>query len=379
MSFFLTEDQLAFQAAARDLAQSLIAPRAALIDQQAAVPQDIYDTLAANGYFGMMVPEEFGGAGMDVVSYTLAGEELAKASASVHVGLAVHNSLACGSVMHFGTPAQKQEWLGKLASGKCFGAYALTEPDAGSDAGSLSTHAVLDGNTFVLNGSKCFVTNGGLADVFVTFVSTNPAAKNKGVSCVLVPKDAPGLEISSKEHKMGIRGSDTRQLFFTDCRVPAENLLGEMNHGFRIALALLESGRIGIAAQSVGIARAALEVSVAYAKERRQFGQMLANFQAIQFKLATMATRIEAARLLTLQAASLKQQGKSAVRESSMAKLFASEMVNFVTYEAVQIHGGYGYLEEQAVNRFYRDARVTTIYEGTSEVQQMVIAKDLLK
>jgi len=377
MDFTLTDEQQAIRAAARKFAQAELAPRAAEFDEQESVPPSLYERLAEQGYFGMLVPEEYGGAAMDLMSYTLVLQEFARASASVMVGLAVHNTLACGALLAFGSREQKEKYLPRLVAGE-FGAYSLTEPGSGSDAGSLRCRAVLEGDHYVVDGNKCFVTNAGLAKLVVLFVSTKPEAKNKGISCLLVELPSAGATVGAKEKKMGIRGSDTRELTFADCAVPAANLLGKSEQGFAIALSLLEGGRIGIAAQSIGIAEAAFAEAVRYAQERKQFGQSIASFQAIQFKLAAMATRIEAARLLMYAAVVKKAAGGRVAQEASMAKWFASQTANFVASEAVQIFGGYGYIRDSAVERYFRDARITEIYEGTSEVQQMVIAREIL-
>jgi alkylation response protein AidB-like acyl-CoA dehydrogenase len=306
-------------------------------------------------------------------------EEFSKACAALMISLSVHNSLVSDSIFKYGTEEQKKKYLPKLTRGEIIGAYSLTEPQAGTDAGSLKTTALSKGEHYLVNGTKTFVTNGGIADLFVLFVLTNPEAKSKGISCLLVEKGLKGFNIGAKEKKMGIRGSDTREISFEDCLVPKVNLIGEENKGFRIALELLDSGRIGVGAQSVGIAQSALDEALKYSKERVQFGQPICNFQAIQFKLANMATQIEAARLLVYRAAWLRQNKIRCSKEASMAKLFASEIANYVVNEAVQIHGGYGYMKEYAVERYFRDARVTEIYEGTSEAQRMVISRDLLK
>ncbi|MDE2292652.1 MAG: acyl-CoA dehydrogenase family protein, partial [Elusimicrobia bacterium] len=302
----------------------------------------------------------------------------ARAAAAFQICLTVHNSLVCGAILKAGTDEQKKRWLPKLASGEWIGAYSLSEPGSGSDAGSLSTSAMADGAQYVLNGTKSWVSSAGFADLFVVFVSTDRTKGSRGVSCLVVEKGAPGLSLGKKEKKMGVRGSDTRELAFKDARVPQADRLGAEHEGFKVALAVLDSGRIGIAAQSVGVARAAFEEALAYAKERQQFGKPLSEFQATRFKLADMALAIDAARLLTWRAAAAFAKGR-ATTEASMAKLFASETANKVAYEAVQLHGGNGYIREYAVERYFRDARVSTIYEGTSEVQRLVIARELLR
>ncbi|MCJ7497953.1 MAG: acyl-CoA dehydrogenase [candidate division Zixibacteria bacterium] len=379
MDFEFNEDQKMIKEAAREFASEKLAPKAQEFDEKEELPKELYKELADLGYLGMLMPEEYGGSGLDFISYILTMEEFAKACAALMISLSVHNSLVCEAIYKFGTEEQKKKYLSKLTKGEFIGAYSLTEPHAGTDAGSLKTTALLKGDHYLVNGTKTFVTNGGIADIFVLFVLTNPEAKSKGISCLLVDKGLKGFNIGAKEKKMGIRGSDTREISFEDCLVPKVNLIGEENKGFRIALELLDSGRIGVGAQSVGIAQSALAEALKYSKERVQFGQPICNFQAIQFKLANMATQIEAARLLVYRAAWLKQNKMQCIREASMAKLFASEIANYVVNEAVQIHGGYGYMKEYAVERYFRDARVTEIYEGTSEAQRMVISRDLLK
>ena len=379
MDFEFNEDQKMIKEAAREFASEKLAPKAQEFDEKEELPKELYKELADLGYLGMLMPEEYGGSGLDFISYILTMEEFSKACAALMISLSVHNSLVCEAIYKFGTEEQKKKYLSKLTKGEFIGAYSLTEPQAGTDAGSLKTTALLKGDHYLVNGTKTFVTNGGIADLFVLFVLTNPEAKSKGISCLLVDKGLKGFNIGAKEKKMGIRGSDTREISFEDCLVPKVNLIGEENKGFRIALELLDSGRIGVGAQSVGIAQSALAEALKYSKERVQFGQPICNFQAIQFKLANMATQIEAARLLVYRAAWLKQNKMQCIREASMAKLFASEIANYVVNEAVQIHGGYGYMKEYAVERYFRDARVTEIYEGTSEAQRMVISRDLLK
>jgi alkylation response protein AidB-like acyl-CoA dehydrogenase len=379
MDFELTEEQRMVKEAAADFAKNSLLPKAQEFDEKEEIPQEIYKELAGLGYLGMLLPEEYGGSNLDFVSYICAMEEFAKACAALEIALSVHNSLVCDAILKFGTDEQKKKYLPSLARGEKIGAYSLTEPGSGTDAGSLRTSAVLQDDHYLVNGTKTFVTNGGIADLFVVFLSTKPELKSKGISCILVEKGTEGFSIGAKEKKMGIKGSDTRELSFADCKIPKENLLGEENKGFKVALSLLNSGRIGVGAQCVGIAQAAFEESLKYSKERVQFGQPICNFQAIGFKLADMATEIDAARLLVYRAAHLKSKGKKCNIEASMAKLFASEVANRVVNEAVQIHGGYGYMKEYPVERYFRDARVTEIYEGTSEAQRIVISRDLLK
>ncbi|MFH0930924.1 MAG: acyl-CoA dehydrogenase [Candidatus Zixiibacteriota bacterium] len=379
MDFELTEDQKMIKEAAREFASEKLAPKAQEFDEKEELPKELYKELADLGYLGMLMPEEYGGSGLDFISYILTMEEFSKDCAALTISLSVHNSLVCEAIYKFGTEEQKKKYLPKLTKGEFIGAYSLTEPQAGTDAGNIKTSALLKGDHYLVNGTKTFVTNGGIADLFVLFVLTNPEAKSKGISCLLLEKGLKGFNVGTKEKKMGIRGSDTREISFEDCLVPKGNLLGEENKGFHIALELLDSGRIGVGAQSVGIAQSALAEALKYSKERVQFGQPICNFQAIQFKLANMATQVEAARLLVYRAAWLKQNKIRCSMEASMAKLFASEIANYVVNEAVQIHGGYGYMKEYAVERYFRDARVTEIYEGTSEAQRMVISRDLLK
>jgi alkylation response protein AidB-like acyl-CoA dehydrogenase len=379
MNFELTEEQRMVKEAAADFAKNSLLPKAEEFDEKEEIPPQIYRELDGLGYMGMILPEEYGGSNLDFVSYICAMEEFAKACAALEIALSVHNSLVCDAILKFGTEEQKKKYLPSLARGESIGAYSLTEPGSGTDAGSLRTTAVLQGDHYLVNGTKTFVTNGGIADLFVVFVLTNPELKSKGISCILVDKDTQGFSIGTKEKKMGIKGSDTRELSFVDSKIPKGNLLGEENKGFRVALSLLNSGRIGVGAQCVGIAQAAFEEALRYSKERVQFGQPICNFQAIGFKLADMATQIDAARLLVYRAAYLKSKGAKCNIEASMAKLYASEVANRVANEAVQIHGGYGYMKEYPVERYFRDARVTEIYEGTSEAQRIVISRDLLK
>jgi alkylation response protein AidB-like acyl-CoA dehydrogenase len=379
MDFKLSEDDLMMQETAADLAAKRIKPNAEKWDEEEGLPQEILDEMAELGYFGMLLPEEYGGLELSTVSYNCAMEELAAASAGLMVMFSVHNSLCCEAISRFGSDDVKQKFLPDMAAGKSIGAYCLTEPDAGTDVASLKTSAVKKGDNYVINGTKAFVTNGGIAGTFIVFAVTDPEKGHEGISCFAIPKDTPGLTVGNKEKKMGIKTSDTREVSFADAEVPAANLIGEEGMGFKIAVIILNNGRIGIAFQSLGIAKAALEEAISYSKERKQFGQPIAEFQAIQFKLAHMATKIDAGRLLAYRAAALKDEGANVAMESSMAKLFCSQMCNYVVNEAVQIHGGYGYMKEYAVERYFRDARVTEIYEGTSEAQLMVISRQLLK
>jgi butyryl-CoA dehydrogenase len=379
MDFELNEDQRMIKEAAFDYAKNSLAPKAQEYDEKEEIPESVYRELAELGYFGILLPEEWGGSAFDTVSYACIIEEFSKACAALSVALSVHNSLVCEAILKYGSEAQKKKYLPLLAKGEIIGAYSLTEPSAGTDAGSLKTTAILKDGYYLMNGTKTFCSSAGFAQLFIVFALTKPELKSKGISAFLVKKGLDGFSVGAKEKKMGIRGSDTRELSFSDCKIPKDSLLGEENQGFKIALSLLDNGRIGIAAQSVGIAQAAFEEALRYSKERVHFGQPICNFQAIQFKLADMATQIEAARLLVYQAAWLKDKKLPHSKESSIAKLFASETANMVANEAVQIHGGYGYMKEYAVERYFRDARVTEIYEGTSEAQRMVISRHLLK
>lgn len=378
MNFFLNDDQQAIRDAIRELCDKEIAPKAAELDRTHEFPWANFRLLAQQGYLCMQIPEEYGGAGLDYVSYAIVTEELARACASTSVIFEVHNSLHSEAIFQFGTEEQRQKYLPRLASGEILGAYALTEPGAGSDAGSIKTRAVLDGDHYVLNGQKTFITSGGQADNYIVMASTDPSKGSRGISAFIIEKGTPGMSFGKPEEKMGIRASHTTDIFFNDCRVPRENLLGKEGEGFKIALASLDGGRIGIAAQAVGITQAALDLATQYAKTRVQFGQPIANFQAIQWKLADMATDLDAARLLLYRAAFLRSQGVRATKEISMAKMFASDMAMKHTVEAVQILGGYGFMTEYKVERLMRDAKITQIYEGTNEIQRMVIARQLL-
>jgi alkylation response protein AidB-like acyl-CoA dehydrogenase len=379
MDFNLTEDQIMFRDSAKEFAEKRLAPLAEEMDAKSEMPAELLKEAAELGYFGLLAPEEFGGLSVDALSYTLVIEEIAKACAGFAVPLSVHNSLVIKAIEMYGTDEQKQEYLPALASGEIIGAYSLSEPNSGTDAGSLTCQAIADGDDYVFNGTKSWVSTARHAGVFIVFVLTDPEKASKGISAILVPPGVDGMNLGAPEKKMGIKCSDTREISFMDARVPKKNLLGEENRGFKIALSLLDNGRIGIAAQALGIAQAAFDEALKYSKERKQFGQTLSSFQAIQFKLADMATQIDAARLLVYRAAVLKDAEGRHTREISMAKLYASEVANFVANQAVQIHGGYGYVKEYPVERYFRDARVTEIYEGTSEAQRIVISRDLLK
>ncbi|RZL03416.1 MAG: acyl-CoA dehydrogenase [Rubrivivax sp.] len=373
-----TDDQRAMQDAARSFAQKALAPHAGTWDQAALLPDTVVRQMGALGLLGLQVPSEWGGFKTDDLAYALCIEEVAAGCASSAVLMSVHNSVACMPILQFGTQDQKQRWLPRMATGEVIGAFCLTEPQAGSQADAVRTRAVRDGDDWVLNGAKQFVTNGARAGVAIVFAVTDPAAGKKGISAFLVPTDTPGFNVGPPEHKMGIRAADTCPILLNDCRVPAQGLLGQEGEGLKIALSNLEGGRIGIAAQAVGIARAALEAATRYASERVQFGQPIARHQAIGHTLADMQTRLSAARLLVHHAARLRSAGVPCISEASQAKLFASEAAEWICSKAIQVHGGYGYLRDYAVERHYRDARITQIYEGTSEIQKLVIARQLL-
>ena len=377
MDFQLSADQLAIQALARELADAEIAPNAADWDRDHRFPDELIPKLAELGLMGVCIPEEYGGAGADFLSYVLVLEELSRADAGVGVTVAVHTSATTLPLLAFGTDEQRERFVPPLARGEHLGAFALTEPGAGSDAGSLRTSAVPDGDGWLLNGSKQWITNGSRAGTFVLFARTDPAtAGARGVSCFVL--DAEHVRITREEEKLGLHSSTTSDLVLEDARVGPDRLLHEAGRGFRVAMATLDGGRIGIAAQAVGIAQAAYDVARAYAVDREQFGRRIGDFQAIQWKLADMATEIDAARLLTYRAAWLKQEGRPHAADGAKAKLFASEMARRQTAEAIQILGGYGYTREFPVERYYRDAKITEIYEGTSEIQRLVIARSIL-
>ncbi|MBP8828276.1 MAG: acyl-CoA dehydrogenase [Desulfobacter sp.] len=379
MLFKLTDEQVMIQNMVREFSRKVVAPTAAERDKTRAFPSDNFKQMGELGLMGMMVPEEFGGEAADAVSYVLALSEIAYSCASTSVVMSVQNSIVCESLNKFGTKKQKQEFLLPLASGEILGAFALTEPDAGSDPVSQTTTAVKDGDDYVINGTKRFITSGESSSVVLVTAKTDEAQAHRGISCFIVPKATPGLIVGHHEDKMGLRASDTTDLIFENCRVPAANILGKEGDGFKIAMSGLDSGRIGIAAQSLGVAQAAFDAAIKYAGKRKQFGVSITKHQAIRFQIADMATKIEAARQLTLSAASMKDRGEKFTREASMAKLFASEMVQEITAQAIQIHGGYGFTTDYPVERFYRDARVFTIYEGTSEIQRIVISNSVLK
>jgi len=378
MSFQLTEEQEMVRLMARDFAGKELEPVAAQRDKKEIFPMDVVKKMGKLGLLGMMVPDEYGGAGAGAVSYCLALQEIAYACASTAVTMSVAN-LSTEPLLKFGDETQKTKYLIKLAQGKLLGCFALTEPGAGSDPGSLSIRAEDKEDYYLINGIKTFITHGQYADVVNLIARTGPEKGSKGLSAFIVEKGTPGFSVGLKEDKMGLRASNTVELLFNDCRVPKENLVGKPGAGFKIAMMALDSGRIGIASQALGITRACLDESIKYAKERKQFGKTISSFEAIQWMVADMATGMEAANWLILSAAWRKDQGLPFTKEASMAKLFASELANKSAYLALQIHGGYGYLKEFKVERLYRDARATTIYEGTSEIQRLVIARNLLK
>ncbi|MFH1144848.1 MAG: acyl-CoA dehydrogenase family protein [Candidatus Eisenbacteria bacterium] len=364
----------------RDFARGEIAPRARQMDEEARIPEDILDQMRALGLFGIQIPEAYEGLGLDTCVYSAIVEELARACAGIAILLSVHSSVAAYPLMVFGSEEQRRRFLPRLAAGE-IGAFCLSEPESGSDAASLKTVARREGDDYLLTGSKVFVSSGSLAGLYLVMARTDSEVqpRHRGISAFLAERGSPGLLIGRKEDKMGMRADDTMEIFLEDCRVPAANRIGDEGQGFLIAMRALDNGRIGVGAQAVGIAQAAFEEARAYAKVRHQFGYPLVHFEAIQGKLAEMATRIEAARLLVQQASWLKDQGKPFTRVAAMAKLTASETASWVTHQALQIHGGYGYMKEYAVERYFRDARVTEIYEGTSEMQRLVIARCLLR
>ena len=375
----LTEEQDLARKTAHDFAAEKVLPRAAEIDEQAKIPRELIAEMGALGFMGAYVPEQYGGAGLDVLSYTLIVEEINRACASTGVALCSHVSLAVDPILHHGSDEQKARYLPALASGERIGCFALSEPASGSDAAAMRTGATRQGDSWVLNGTKNFITNGSIADVAIVFAQTDPTERHKGIAAFIVETKTPGFSVGKLEKKLGIRGSDTAQLVFQDCRVPAANLLGEVGEGLRIALSTLDGGRISIAAQAVGIARACLEDSLAYAKQREAFGKRIADFQAIQWMLADMATEIDAARLLTWRAAAAKDAGEDHILAAAEAKLFASDVAVRAARDCVQIFGGYGYLKDFPAERHYRDAKITEIYEGTSEIMKLVIAEEILK
>ncbi len=379
MDFLLNEEEKMMQDMVRNFAAKEVAPLAAKMDETGEFPVELVKKMGELGLMGVDVPEEYGGAGMNYMCYAIAIEELARYCGNTSVIMSVNNSLVCSPLQKFATEEQKKKYLVPLASGKKLGCFGLTEPNAGSDAGSIQTTAVKDGDYYVLNGNKIFITNATHADTALIFASTDRSLKHKGITCFIVEKGMKGFEVGKVEHKLGINASGTAELVLQDVRVPAENRLGSEGEGFKVAMYTLDCGRIGIAAQALGIARGALEESIKFAKERVQFGKPIAEFQAIQWMIADMATEIDAARLLVRRAAFLKDSGHKFSKESSMAKLFAAETAMRATTKAIQIHGGYGYSKEYPVERYFRDAKITEIYEGTSEIQRLVIASNILK
>lgn len=379
MNFQLTEEHLAVREAAREFAQSELLPGVIERDTEAKFPSEQIKKMGELGFMGMMVDPKYNGGGMDTISYVLAMEELSKIDASASVSMSVNNSLVCWGLEKYGTEDQKQKYLSRLASGEVIGAFCLSEPEAGSDATSQKTTAELQGEHYLLNGTKNWITNGSSASIYLVIAQTDASKGHKGISVFIVERGWEGFLIGKKEDKLGIRGSDTHSLMFTDVKVPVENRIGAEGFGFTYAMETLNGGRIGIAAQALGIAAGAYELALAYSKERKAFGKPISQHQAIQFKLADMATQIEAARLLVYKSAWLKDQGEDYSHASAMAKLYASEVAMNVTVEAVQVHGGYGYVKEYHVERMMRDAKITQIYEGTSEIQRIVISRALLK
>ncbi len=379
MSYHLTDEQLMIQTMVREFSRKVVAEGAAERDQTKTFPADILKKMGELGLMGMTIPPEYNGEGADTISYVLALSEIAYSCASTAVVMSVHNSIVCESILRFGTEDQKKRFLKPLAQGKIIGAFALTEPHAGSDPVSQSTTAVRQGDHYVINGTKRFISTGKNCGLVIVTAKTDETQRHRGISAFIVPKSTPGLIVGRSEDKMGLRASDTTDLMFEDCRVPIENRLGDEGEGFKIVMKALDSGRIGIAAQSIGVAQAALDASIKYMKEREQFGQKISKFQGLRWIVADMAVEIEAARQLMLSAAAMKDRGERFTLQASMAKLFASEMVNRVTARAVQLHGGYGFTKDYVVERLYRDARVFTIYEGTSEIQRIVISDNIFK
>ncbi|TKH12325.1 acyl-CoA dehydrogenase AcdA [Bacillus wiedmannii] len=379
MHFKLSEEHEMIRKMVRDFAKNEVAPTAAERDEEERFDRALFDKMAELGLTGIPWPEEYGGIGSDYLAYVIAIEELSRVCASTGVTLSAHTSLAGWPIFKFGTEEQKQKFLRPMAEGTKIGAYGLTEPSSGSDAGGMRTTAKRDGDHYILNGSKIFITNGGIADIYVVFALTDPESKQRGTSAFIVESDTRGFSVGKKESKLGIRSSPTTEIMFEDCRIPVENLLGEEGQGFKVAMQTLDGGRNGIAAQAVGIAQGALDASVEYARERHQFGKPIAAQQGISFKLADMATDVEAARLLTYQAAWLESEGLPYGKESAMSKVFAGDTAMKVTTEAVQVFGGYGYTKDYPVERYMRDAKITQIYEGTQEIQRLVISRMLTK
>jgi alkylation response protein AidB-like acyl-CoA dehydrogenase len=379
MLFKLTDEQLMIQSMVREFAREVVGATAAERDRTKEFPLSNLQQMGELGLMGMMIPLEYNGAGADTVSYVLALSEIAYACASTAVVMSVQNSIVCDSIHRYGSEEQKQQYLKPLAAGEIIGAFALTEPNAGSDPVRQTAKAERDGDHFIINGTKRFITSGNNAGLVIVTAKTDESQRHKGISAFIVEKGTPGFAVGREEDKMGLRASDTTDLMFDDCRIPAQNMLGQEGDGFKIAMTCLDGGRIGIAAQSMGVAQAALDAAVKYAKEREQFGKPISKFQGLRWMIADMATEIEAARQLTFSAAATKDRGEKYTLQASIAKLYASEMVNRITAKALQIHGGYGFTKEYAVERFYRDARVFTIYEGTSEIQRVVISNNIFK
>ncbi|MFN3821258.1 MAG: acyl-CoA dehydrogenase [bacterium] len=378
MDFRYTDEQIMVRETARDFAIKELAPGAAQRDEDEAYPGEAIKKLGELGFMGVTVPPEYGGAGLDMISYAIIVEELARVDASCAIILSVNNSLVCYPLELFATHEQKLRFLKPLASGEKVGAFALTEPESGSDAGAMKALARREGDYYILNGTKNFITTGENSDLLLVFAVTNPALGSRGTSAFIVEKGRPGLRVGKKESKLGIRSSDCVSIHFEDCPIPVENRIGEEGMGFKIALNALNSGRIGVAAQALGIAQACLDESIAYSKVRKQFGKPIAAFQATQFKIARMATEIEAARMLLYSSCHKKDRGEPFVKEAAMAKLYCSELAVRCALEAVQIHGGYGYIKEYPVERYLRDSKITTIYEGTNEIMHLIIAEQLL-
>jgi len=379
MDFQLTEEHRMIRRMVREFAEKEIAPRAEEMDETDRFPDDLFRRMGELGILGLPFPEEYGGSGCNYTSLVIALEEIARVSGSMAIMLDAHTSLCCEPIYLFGTEEQKRKYLVPLARGEKIGAFGLTEPQAGSDAGATRTRAVRDGDEWVINGQKIFITNGSIADVVVITAKTDPEKGTRGISSFIIEKGTPGFQPGRDEKKMGLRGSVTSELFFEDCRIPAENLLGKENEGFKQFLVTLDAGRVAIAAMAVGLAQGAFEKAVAYAKERVQFGRPIAKFQAIRWMIADTATEIEAARLMVHRAAWLKEQGVRFTKEAAMAKLFATEVSERACYKALQIHCGYGYVREYAVERMYRDQRLCAIGEGTNEIQRLVIARQVLR
>ena len=379
IDFTLTSEQELIQKTAREFAKEHLAPGVIERDDKAEFPTEQIKVMGELGFMGMMVPEEWSGAGFDTLTYVIAMEEIAAVELATSTIMSVNNSLVCQLFVDYGTEDQKEKYLKPLAIGEKLGAYSLSEPESGSDASNMRTFAKKEGDHYVINGTKNWVTNGINGDIVILFCMTEKSVGYKGISAFVVEKGTLGLSVGKKENKLGIRASDTCELYFENCRIPGENMIGEEGQGFKVAMKALGGGRIGIAAQALGLARAALDASISYAKERKQFGKTIGEFGAIQNKLADIATEIDAARMLVWRAAKLKDDGKNYYRESSMAKLYASSTAMKAATECVQIHGGYGYMQEYGVERLMRDAKITQIYEGTSEIQQLVIGRDLLK